>query len=266
MAILYDYPLNYGAGRSQHPAVADNDYSTYSDQSSMLLNIDTAGDGTGDARDWTDIFVKCTGVESYTIALTDAEHIATPAPRVLPDTVTNDSGDTVSTVVDNYRHDLHALWTNETLAKPKAKAITLTFTAETGETARIYEVMILDRRLTLNSDGGFSQIDYDSLDLGTTDADLRGRRSYIPPIGGERDKWLCRLTALSRRRGADRDKIADALIHFIRTHKTFVFAAEPNRYPERVFPALWNDPQTAIRYISRWKGGGRRVQFAIREA
>ena len=266
MAILFDYPLNYGAGRSQHREVADNDYRTFTSQTSLLLNIDTAGDGTGDARDWTDIFVKCTGVDSYTIALTDAENIATPAPRVLPDTVTNDSGDAVSTVVDGYQHDLHALWTNETEAKPKATAITLTFTAETGETARIYEVMILDRRLTLNSDGGFSQIDYDSLDLGTTDADLRGRRSYIPPIGGERDKWLCRLTALSRRRGADRDKIADALIHFIRTHKTFVFAAEPNRYPERVFPALWNDPQTAIRYLSRWKGGGRRVQFAIREA
>ena len=266
MAILFDYPLNYGAGRSQHPAVADNDYATYSDQSSMLLNIDTAGDGTGAARDWTDIFVKCTGVDSYTIALTDAEHITTPAPRVLPDTVTNDSEDTVSTVVDGYQHDLHNLWTDETAAKPKATAITLTFTAETGETARIYEVMILDRLLTLNSDGGFSQIDYDSLDLGTTDADLRGRRSYIPPIGGERDKWLCRLTALSRRRGAERDKIADALIQFIRTHKTFVFAAEPNRYPARVFPALWNDPQTAIRYLSRWKGGGRRVQFAIREA
>lgn len=266
MAILFDYPLNYGAGRSQHREVADNDYMTFTAQTALLLHIDTAGDGTGDARDWTDIFVKCTGVESYTLALTDAEHIATPAPRVVPDTVTNDSGDSVSTTVDGYQHDLHSLWTNETAAKPKAKAITLTFTAETGETARIYEVMILDRRLTLNSDGGFSRIEYENLDLGVNDADLRGRLSYIPPLGGERDKWLCRLTALSHRIGANRDTLADALVNFIRTHKHFVFAAEPNRYPARVFPAVWADPQTAIRYINRWKGAGRRVQFAIREA
>ena len=266
MAQLFAYPLNYGGGRSQHREIADNDYATFTEQTSFLLNIDTAGDGTGDARDWTDIFVKCTGVESYTLALTDAEHIATPAPRVLPDTVINDSGDSVSTTVDGYQHDLHNLWTNETAAKPKAKAMTLTFTAEPGETARIYEVMILDRRLTLNSDGGFSKIEYDSLDLGVNDADLRGRLSYVPPIGGERDKFLCTLIALSRRSGANRDKIADALIHFIRTHKNFVFAAEPNRYPERIFPAVWGNAQTAIRYINRWKGGGRRVQFAIREA
>ena len=266
MAILFDYPLNYGAGRSQHREVADNDYTTFTSQTALLLNIDTAGDGTGDARDWTDIFVKCTGVESYTLALTDAENISTPAPRTLPDTVINDSGDSVSTIVENYQHDLHNLWTNETAAKPKAKAMTLTFTAETGETARIYEVMILDRRLTLNSDGGFSRIEYENLDLGVNDADLRGRLSYIPPLGGERDKWLCRLTALSHRRGTERDTLADALVRFIRTHKNFVFAAEPNRYPERVFPAVWADPQTAIRYINRWKGAGRRVSFSIREA
>ena len=54
----------------------------------------------------------------------------------------------------------------------EGKAITLTFTAETGETARIYEVMILDRRLTLDADGGFSKIEYDNLDLGVNDADL----------------------------------------------------------------------------------------------
>ena len=266
MAILFGYPLNYGAGRSQYPAVADNDYSTFVDQSSMLLNIDTAGDGTGDARDWTDIFVKCQNVLSYTLALTDPENISTPNPRILPTTVINDSGDAVPIVVEDVQHDLHNLWTHETEAKPKAKAMTLTFTAETGETARIYEVMILDRRLTLNSDGGFSKIEYDSLDLGVNDADLRGRLSYTPPIGGERDKWICRLTALSHRRGANRDTLADALVRFIRTHKNFVFAAEPNRYPERVFPAVWADPQTAIRYINRWKGGGRRVSFSIREA
>ena len=266
MAQLFSYPLNYGSNRSQYREVADNDYNTFTDQTSMLLNIDTAGDGSGTARPFTDIFVKGTGIESYTAAFTNPENITSPAARTLPETVKNDSGDTVSTTVDGYQHDLHDLWTDESTTKPKAKSITLTFTAVTGQTPRIYEVMVLDRLLTLNSDGGFSRIEYDSLDLGSYEPDLRGRLGYVPPIGAERDKWIVNLTLFAPRRAADRGVIADNLLHFIRRYKNFVFAGEYNRYPERVFPAGWGDARTAIRYISRWKGAGRRVSFSVREA
>ena len=265
MAHFFSYPLNYGSGRSQYKAVADNNYATFTAQTSMLLNIDSAGDGTGTARAFTDIFIKATGVESYTIALTDPEPSGLSFnDRTLLETVKNDSGDTVETTINGYRHDLHSLWTDESTAKPKAKAITLTFTAATRETARIYEIMILDRLLTLNSNGGFSRIEYDSLESGSYEDDLRGRRSYVPAIGGERDKWLVNLT-LNSLRGTARDTIADELLHFIRGHKTFVFAPEYNRYPDRVFPAGWADAQTAIRYLSKWKGAGRRVNFSVRE-
>ena len=267
MATFYAYPLNYGGSRSQYPAVADNNYATFTQQTSILLNIDTAGDGSGTARAFTDIFVKSKGVSGYSIALTDPEPSGLSFnDRTLPETVTNDSGDTVETTVDGYRHDLHSLWTDESTAKPKAKSITLTFTAVTGQTPRIYEVMILDRLLTLDSDGGFSRIEYDSIDLGTTEPDLRGRLSYVPPIGGERDKWLCHLTLLSPRQNNARDILADRLISLIRRYKNFVFAAEPKRYPDRIFPALWPNPETQIRYLSRWKGAGRRALFSVREA
>ncbi|MYA70598.1 hypothetical protein F4009_24240 [Candidatus Poribacteria bacterium] len=266
MAQFFDYPLNYGGGRSQYRAVADNDYNTFTLETSMLLHIDTAGDGSGTAREFTDIFIKCAGVSSYTAAFTNPENITSPAARTLPATVTNDSGDEVSTTVDGYQHDLHNLWTDESTAKPKAKSITLTFTAAARETPRIYEIMILDRLLVLNSDGGLSRIEYDSLDLGTVEPDLRKRLSYVPPIGGERDKWLANLTLLSPRTRGARDTIADTLISFIRRYKNFVFAAEYKRYPERVFPALWPNPETQIRYLSRWKGGGRRVLFSVRES
>lgn len=265
MAQFFDYPLNYGGGRSQYRAVADNDYSTFTSETSMLLHIDTAGDGSGTAREFTDIFIKCSGVSSYTAAFTNPENITSPAARTLPATVTNDSRDEVSTIVAGYQHDLHNLWGDEAAAKPKAKSITLTFTAVSGETPRIYEIMILNRLLTLNSDGGFSRIEYDSLDLGTVEPDLRKRLSYVPPIGNERDKWLVNLTLQSPRRGT-RETLSDKLISFIRRYKNFVFAAEYNRYPERVFPALWPNPETQIRYLSRWKGGGRRVLFSVRES
>ena len=268
MAQFFDYPLNYGGGRSQYREVADNNYATFTEQTSMLLNIDSAGDGTGTASEFTDIFVKGAGIASYTAAFTNPENITSPAARTLPQMVTNDSGDHIPITVDGFQNDLHNLWTDESQfgAKPKARAITLTFTAATAQTPRISEVMVLNRLLTINSDGGLSRIEYDSIDLGTVEPDLRKRLSYVPPIGGERDKWLANLTLLSPRTGVTRDTIADALISFIRRYKRFVFAAEYNRYPERVFPALWPNPETQIRYLSRWKGGGRRVLFSVREA
>ena len=267
MAQFFDYPLNYGGGRSQYRAVADNNYATFTEQTSMLLHIDTAGDGSGTARPFTDIFVKGTGVASYSAAFTNPENITSPQARTLPASVTNDSGDTVSiTDVDGFQNDLHNLWTDEKTAKPKAIAITLTVTPKTGETPRIYGVMILNRLLTLNSDGGFSRIEYDNLGMGSYENDLRGQLTYVPALGGTRDKWLVNLTLNSLRAGNSRDTIADDLLHFIRRYKSFVFAPEYHRYPDRIFPAGWGDAQTAIRYISRWKGAGRKISFSIREA
>ena len=263
MAQLFDYPLNYGSGRSQYREVADNDYATFTTSTSMLLHIDTAGDGSGTARDFTDIFIKCSGVASYSAALTDPVNITSPQPRTLPENVTNDSRDTVPITVDGFQHDLHSLWEDESTAKPKAKSVTLTFT---GSNIRIYNVLVLDRRLSLNANGGFSRIEYDSIETGSYETDLRGHRSYVPALGGTRDKWLVNLTLDSRRTTTGRDTIADDLIHFIRKHKSFVFAPEPKRYPDRIFIAGWGEAQTAIRYISRWKGAGRRVSFSVREA
>ena len=269
MAQFFSYPLNYGSGRSQYREVADNDYNTFTDQTSILLNIDTAGDGSGTAREFTDIFVKGTGIASYTAAFTNGVNLPNPSPfpRTLPQLVTNDSGDRVPIDIDGYQNDLHNLWTDENQlgAKPKARSITLTFTAATSQPLRIHEVMILDRLLTLDSDGGFSRIEYDSIDLGRLEPDLRKRLSYVPPIGGERDKWIANLTLLSIRKGTVRDTIADDLIYFIRRYKHFVFAAEYNRYPDKVFPAGWPDARTAIRYIGRWKAAGRRASFSVRE-
>lgn len=264
MATFYEYPLNYGGGRSQYREVADNDYKTATTQTAMLLNIDTAGDGTGAARPFTDIFIKGSGIVSYTAQFTDGANIPNPSPfpRTLPTNVKNDSGDMVSiTDLDGFQNDLFNISTDEGV-KPQAKGITLSFT---GTNVRVAEVMVLNRLLTIDSDGGFSRIEYDSIDLGVVETDMRRRLSYVPPIGGERDKWLVRLSALSLRRGA-RDTIADSLISFIRRYKNFVFAPEYYRYPDRVFPALCPYPETQIRYLSRWKGSGRRVLFSVREA
>ena len=114
MTQFFRLPSQLRRRRSQHREVADNDYSTYTDQTSFLLHIDSNGDGTGTARAFTDIFIKTTGVASYSAAFTDPQHIASPATRTLPGEVVNDSGDTVPTTVDGYQHDLHNLWEDET--------------------------------------------------------------------------------------------------------------------------------------------------------
>ena len=202
--------------------------------------------------------VRC--IASYTAAFTNPENITSPAARTLPQMVTNDSRDSVPIIVDGYQNDLFSLWDDSGLnppPKPQAKAVTLTFT---GTSPRLYEIMILDRLLTLKSDGGFSRIEFDSLDLGSVEPDLRGRLSYVPTISGERDKWLIRYSLLSLRTD-ERDKLADQLLAFMRKHKNFAFAAEYNRYPDRIFPAVWGDQVAQIRYLSRWKGSGRKFKF-----
>ncbi len=284
MAQFFDYPLNYSGGRSQYREVADNDYNTFTSQTSMLLHIDTLGNGTGEARDFTDIFIKGSGVASYTIQMTDPKRQIGLLPRALPVSVRNDSGVLVPIEIEGIQNDLYDLHPVEVagvseVEKLGAKSLTLTFTAVTGETPRIYEIMVLNRLLTIQSDGGFSRIDYNSIDLGVVDKDLRGNLSYVPPIGGTRDKWhvdltYTRLSAIDRNlrkrnsvTGYSRRSIdADDLIRLIRRYKRFVFAAEYNRYPDRVFPALWPSAETQIRYLSKWKGAGRRVSFSVREA
>ena len=246
---IFDYPLNYGGTRTQYSEVADNDYSTSSTTSPILLNIDVTGDGTGTEREFTDIFVK--GIlTSYSIALTGG-NIMNPPPRTIPAEVENDSHEMVSTTVDGFQHDLWRIAGPSMDVKANAQAITLTFTGT------LVEVMVLNEVLELTK---FSRIDYDNLESGSLDQDLSNNDMYIPALGDTRDKW--RVLYTSRHTRPDE---GNAVIQTFGTYKQFVCAPEYTRFPERVFPATKiGDVQVRRRFRS--KRAPRNVSFVVKES
>lgn len=259
MADFFKYPLNYGNNRSQHSETADNDDNTVSTEAYHTLYIDSVGDGTGTAQSFTHVFVKGKNLgTTYTIAPSGGSPTTT-LTRTIPTTVTNDADETVNITKNQVTCDLYNLWTDESAAKPTAQTLILNFP---NATRQLLQIMVLDKILTIDSDGTFSRIEYDSLQLGTLQEDIQKRLTYIPPINNERDKWLVNLTAMSRGDAT----LAEELIDFIRQHKNFTFAPEYTRYPDRVFPALWPQATTQIRYLSQSKTSGRQILFSVREA
>ena len=246
---IFDYPLNYSGTRTQYSEVADNDYSTSTTLSPVLLNIDTAGDGTGTAREFTDIFVK--GVlTSYSIALTGG-NIMNPAARMIPTEVENDSHEMVSTTVNGFQHDLWRIAGPSMDVKANAQAITLTFTGT------LVEVMVLNEVLSLTK---FSRIDYDTLESGDIAQDLSKNDLYVPAWGNTRDKL--RIFYTSRHTRPDE---GNAVVHTFSTYKEFVCAPEYTRFPQYVFPAVKvGDLQTRRRFRS--KNATRGVSFVIKES
>lgn len=286
MAQFFDYPLNYGMNRADCTEYTDNDYNTYRGGHGVSYipdctsHIDSTGDGTGTARPFTHIFIKGSGITNYNIGFSGS----TPAQLgriigfTIPANVTNDSSQTVSTTINGIQHQLLNIWPdwpdiikqhdpalrNKPSTAPSATSITIEFI---GTNMRLYQVMVLNEILNLGTDDIFSKLEYDSINLGSNQEDVRRRFSYMPPINNERDKWLVNYSALPRNgTETSSDTIADNVMDFIRKYKHFSFAPEYTRYPDRVFPAVWPQSSTQIRYLSRSKAAGRRINFSVREA
>ena len=70
MAQFFDYPLNYGPGRTACPKYTDNDYNTYEDGTECIFNISPTGSSDPDqnpvliesTRQFTHIFIKAEGL------------------------------------------------------------------------------------------------------------------------------------------------------------------------------------------------------------
>ena len=403
MAQFFDYPLNYGPGRAGNcPEYIDNDYNTYREGASHISNctFNISPTGSADAhqnplpiestRPFTHIFIKTKGVSRYNINFSGViPSTFAQISGIIPLIVRNDSEQDVDTTIDDIQHHLIAVPFNSN-TPPRAVSITIRFD---GSNIRVYQVMILNEILNLATDGVFSKLEYDSMNLGSNQEDIRRRMSYVPPIGNERDKWLVNYSALSmhsplqvndnhyrpksayttavytgpittglnqidwpsritvvfldvfdnlgnlitpgllgaaaklRFTGSDGtstiteeinigtsdrgcisktfftsvtrielltltgtqhaptnfpfeinyipttlgiprrfdEKTADKILNFIRKYKTFTFAPEYTRYPDRVFPAVWPQSSTQIRYLSRSKAAGRRINFSVRE-
>ena len=84
MARFFEYPINYIGNRTYStatpavylPAAQDNNFSTSTGETTIDVFIDTVGDGSGDAQAWTALFVKCKGIASYDVAVTDGNIVS----------------------------------------------------------------------------------------------------------------------------------------------------------------------------------------------
>lgn len=258
---LYTYPLNYKNNRTSPVEAADNRYDTVATVGSIVCNIDERGDGTGAAREWTDVFVKGKGIAGFTITVLGGSG---SAGAIIPATRTNDSGDAVSTTdLDDFQNILIDNPSGIPATKDTGQRITLNFTAKAGETLQIAEVMILNEMLRFEERGALRQDNLSFIDSGRIHTGAAGRQTHIPALNNERDKWQLTTAVL----GTYSNRVwIDQLIHFIRNNKNCACAPEINRYPNLIAPCVFPNAEKQTAYIGNNKSNGRTCPLTIREA
>ena len=145
--------------------MTDNDYTTYSDEDDVDVNI---ADASGNPTRVDAVFVKCSGVASYRGNPTGGAGSGWTA-RTIPDTVDNFSGTAVETTLDGFQHDLFLLDPPFT-----ATSVRLRFT---GTDIKIYAVMLIQI---------IAQWDVNRIETLTADPEQIDRASNLQAIQGTR--------------------------------------------------------------------------------
>ena len=270
--ILFKYPINYNsdnrnmagtAGDINVPNIADNDYLTWAGQSRYVIN--TQRDASVEMPTDTDntrithIFIKSQGVNSFTINGGDSISI--------PSSVTSWEGKETRINLDGFQNYLHTLD-----APLSANELILEFEPDMG--IRIYEIMVLEEALSLDANGQFTEIIYTLSDRASIlKEDLAERITKVPGVNNQRWTWTLKYNALFRSEQVNSlDEDIDAynqLLNFMkdRDNDNFAISSEYTRYPDRVFPATFPDPDIQLNFISAtFKGAGESVSFSVIEA
>ena len=241
--ILYKKPLN----RTTTPAAAgDNDYSTYTDASTVTIEIDTAGV----AQTFDALFLKMTNVTSYIV---EVDGVALPA-RTVPTHLTGISElGNVSILRHGYQHDLYELST-----APSGSTVEITFT---GSNIRISEVWVLKKIAVLQklNEIAHSQIDRDSVPQNN----LYGYDETEVITGLDRLRWQSEVELEFTHTDANYEVFLD----MIEDHAEagIVVAQEPERLPWRTYQAIFSNLSHAAPYLSSVRPAGNTVQFVIDE-
>ena len=245
--------------------LTDNRYDTGTLETSLTVHIDTNGNGTGAARGFTHIFLKAKGTvgATYRVEATGgvlSQGNSSPKTVALPTEVTDSSGESrplkvkgFYNLMDAYAYDLGT----DPPTVPTAKTLVFTFP---GSGLELVQLLVLRSVVEIAQDG-FTQIKWVQRLGGLEQTSARGRDSVAPPVVGNRSKYDLILTAHKN----VSDDISRALDAFFSVYSEFVFAMEPNRYPEQVFPAKNKGQTVEYEYISQWKKRGRRAVFTIGE-
>ena len=234
-------------------AVADNDYRRFP-QKRITPSISLRH---GNPTRVDAFFLKSKGV---------ASHIGTPSGgtgtgwthRTLPSTVNNIRGESVSTTVDGFQHDLYLLPTHFT-----ATGVRLQFT---GTNVEIYEMMLLEVLQEINATYS------DFLEYNAEQAD-RAARVERSPIGslsvisgeGDREKRDVNMTVYIRPGGTTLIQSPDEFLYLLEANTRLVMAEGFSENPSFLFPAIVGSLEIPVRYLTNWKGAGYAMDFSIRE-
>ena len=113
MPRFFKVPIHYQDGRQVYNTavpraavsqVNDNDYRTYSEESTLIF--ETYGDTPIDNTHIGFIFVKSQNVTSYTVTVPTGRGSGGGVRRFIPHFVTSPSGQRVNTIIDGIQHDL----------------------------------------------------------------------------------------------------------------------------------------------------------------
>ena len=235
--------------------INDNDFQTFSTHTDFDINMRVGGVATTiDA-----VFVKLKGENiRYSVIPTGGSGSGF-MNREIPKDLTNWEGSIVSTVFDGFQHDLHFLDDSVT-----ATSVQVTFS---GNNIEVYEVMLLELGVTLHANASFFEILHGKIDpTGVIHPSTGGGQFRDEPIGSERWKWKSRYECYFKDRDSQQILMPwREFLAWLEKNKNFIFAPEPSRYPEGVYPALIEDLEFSVRYISEVKPAGDVMGFTINE-
>ena len=251
---FYKIPINQGKLRSYSgadgtPEIQDNNHDTTFTSSTFRILVDSVGDGSGDARTFDTIFVRCKGANTITV---EGMGNAITIPDELPD----NQGKLISIIdVYGFHNFLH-----KHESKITSSVVNITF----DKSVEVSELWLLneDDNIQISNDKRLTQLEQTEIDRGATLRESANNVThYIPPIGNKRAKSDFVITCRYR----PKNNSYQYLKKFFHENKpVFVVAIDYPAEPELVKQYV-ADPRRQLRYISSYKYAGKDYTFGIVE-
>lgn len=261
-ALFFKECVNYfddGARVSEHGNAsniirepADNDYTTFTTETDLDINIAQNTQPTRvDA-----VFIKSKGVTRHSGTPTGGSGTGW-TNEALPETVENWEGTEVSTTVLGFQHHLLLLDSHFT-----ATSVRVQFE---GTNVEIYEMMMLEFLLEINSNSDFTDISPDYVDRSAViHQSPSGDVRRSSPLGAERNKWETTYV-VKIVPGKTLLESVDEFVYQMGENPNIVHAQEPSRYPARIHPASFLLTRVPTRLRGDNKLLGDVVQFRVGE-
>ena len=237
---LFPYPRNWGGQRTNHKQVVDLNLNTFSSDPTIEAITSVDGTPSGTAQRVSHVFSITEGVVSFA------------------DSQTIGSISIASDEFEDKRYTFKKLTTAVTMARANL-ALSVSGTPKTYRLALLddTDAFILD-------DGAFSVLDMDRTPVGNVRVAADGSASWSPGINNMSPKWSLRLQAKLYGTVNPKEK-AYQLLAFMSKNPHCFIAMDAVNEPFLIFPCVFPNVATQLRYLSQRIGAGKSVSFSVRE-